>query len=182
MWESIFTRMNPARQSTDELIPLVYERLRHMAGRLWASWQVDASLEPTQLVHETYLRLAAGEPAEGWGGPAHVSAVAAKAMRQILADRARARGRLKRGGGMDRVTLSHLGDHRDPVTVLDLDDALRELEGADPRRAEVLTLRALGGLSVEECAQVLGVSPRTVKADFRVARAWLMVRLSGSSA
>lgn len=170
----------PTPQSTEDLLPVVYERLRALAGRMWAERQSDASLDPTMLVHEVYLKLA--DHAGGWSSPAHLTAVAARAMRYILADRAKARGRQKRGGGLERVTLSGLGDLRDMVDLVAVDMAITQLEQLDPRRADVLVLRALGGLSVEEVAEVLGMSERTIKADWRLARAWLVSTLEAGEA
>lgn len=160
----------------DDLIPEVYDALRALAGRLWADAPGNPSLHPTQLVHEVYLRFARDGSAR-WEGRSHVIAVAAKAMRQILTDRARARGALKRGGDRVQVTLTGLSESRDPVDLLAVDAALSELERLDPRRAQVFVLRALGGLKVTEVAEVLEVSPRTVKSDWRLARAWLLSRL-----
>lgn len=161
----------------DALLPEVYDHLRRVATRLWSESNGAATVQPTMLVHEVYLRLAR-DPDRTWANRAHLVAVAARAMRQVLADRARRRSAIKRGGGLDAVTLSGLGTADDPLDLISVDDALRELEALDARRAEVFTLRALGGMEVLEVAELLGVSPRTVKSDWRVARAWLGSRLA----
>jgi len=133
-------------------------------------------VHPTLLVHEVYLRFAAD--GRRWESKTHIVAVAARAMRQILADRARKRMAGKRGAGAEHLTLSGVATERDPVDLILADRALRALEQASPRRAEVFVLRALGGLTVPEAAQVLKCSERTVKSDWRFAKAWLASRLS----
>lgn len=168
-----------------DLLPLVYERLRAVAGSYFRG-RADQTLQPTALVHEAYLRLvAAAERPEGAQvrDREHFCAIAATAMRQILADRARRRGALKRGGDRERVALEAVaaseggGDEADLVA---LDEALRKLEAIDARRARVVELRFLGGLSVDETARQLGVSPRTVESDWRSARAWLRSELAAA--
>jgi RNA polymerase sigma-70 factor (ECF subfamily) len=163
---------------TDELVAEVYDLLRGIAARMWNDQA--ASIQPTVLVHEAYLRLARRGD-EPWESRAHLIAVAARAMRQILTDRARRRNAWKRGGHAQQVTLSGIGESDDAVDLLAVEAALTELEALDPRRAEVVTMRVIGGLSVAETAAVLGVSERTVKADWRVARAWLRTRLEGGA-
>lgn len=158
------------------VLPEVYQTLRAMAARMWQDRQPGATLQPTVLVHEVYLRLAQ-DTKRTWESRSHIIAVAARAMRQVLADRARRRAALKRGGDQLRVTLTGLGLPDDPADLISLDRALSELEALDPRRAQVFVLRSIGGLSVEEAATVIGVSSRTVKTDWRVGRAWLAARL-----
>jgi RNA polymerase sigma factor (TIGR02999 family) len=166
----------PSTRQIDVLVEEVYDQLRAVASNIWARGARDASIQPTMLVHEVFLKLAATHP-DGWESRAHFLAVAARAMRQILADRARARGRLKRGGEQVRVTLTGIGLARNVVDLVALDAVLAELETLDPRRAQVVVLRVLGGLEETEVAEVLGVTDRTVRSDWRAARAWLVSRL-----
>lgn len=160
------------RSTPDQLLPEVYEELRRIAHRVHRS---SVSVAPTSLVHEAWARIAARPERYERN---HFIALAARAMRQILVDLARERAALKRGGNLVRTTLVELGGASpDPVDLLALDAALLELQELNPRAVEVVQLRFIGGLSVEEAAEILGVSPRTVKGDWRVARAWLMTRL-----
>jgi RNA polymerase sigma factor (TIGR02999 family) len=136
------------------------------------------TLQATGLVHEAYLRLVNHQPA-GWNGRGHFFAVAAKAMRSILVDHARARGAAKRGGGADPLTLEDVEAVAEgEVPVLDLDEALSRLAQLDPRKGSLVELRYFGGLSIEETAEVLGLSPATVKREWRTARAWLRRELT----
>jgi RNA polymerase sigma factor (TIGR02999 family) len=157
----------------DAIIPLVYRDLEAIAQ---GYARADRSLEPHGLVHELYLRLAT-TPIDARDRK-HFFAVAALAMRQILADRARKRASRKRGGDQLRVTLSEVGDHRELVDLIALEDALRRLEALDERQARVVELRCLVGLSVAETAEVLDLSERTVHASWRMARAWLIRELA----
>lgn len=152
----------------DALLPLVYRELEAIA-RAYASPAM--SLEPHGLVHELYLRLAQGSFEAR--DRKHFYAIAALAMRQILADRARQRRAAKRGGEAVRVTLSGLAETQAAVDALDVEDALARLEELSPRQARIVELRCLVGLSVAETAAALDVSERTVHADWRLARAWL---------
>lgn len=167
---------SPSPVDLGAVLPEVYNTLRAMAARLWRERQPGVTLQPTVLVHEVYLRLTR-DPSRVWESRAHVVAVAARAMRQVLADRARRRASLKRGGDFVQVTLTGLGIADDPSDLIALDSALRELEEADPRRAQVFVLRSFGGLTPDEVADVVGVSTRTVTTDWRVGRAWLAARL-----
>ncbi|HEX3232658.1 MAG TPA: ECF-type sigma factor, partial [Gemmatimonadales bacterium] len=138
------------------------------------------TLQATALVHEAYLRLVGRTKIE-WQSRAHFFGVAAKAMRSILVDHARARRRAKRGGGAARLTLSLAGDiaGRTPaVDVLELEEALERLAQLDPEKVRVVELRYFGGLSIEETAEVLEVSPATLKRQWTTARAWLRRELS----
>jgi RNA polymerase sigma factor (TIGR02999 family) len=165
-----------------ELLPLVYDRLRALAGHYMRLERPDHTLQPTALVHEAYLRLIDGARVD-WNGRTHFFAVAAIQMRRVLAEHARSRGAQKRGGGARKVTLS------DPAAItaggmldmLALDEALEKLARQSQRQCRVVELRFFGGLSVEETAHVLEVSPSTVKGDWRVAKAWLARELSTSS-
>ncbi len=166
--------------STAELAPLVYDSLRRLAAsHLAGEGGGDIALQPTALVHEVYLRLVDQSRVE-WRGRTHFFAVGAEMLRRVLVDAARARKAQKRGGGWARVTLSGAGElsGMEAADVAALDDALRELKGADERAARVVELRFFGGLGDAEIAEVLGVSERTVRNDWRMARAWLRRALS----
>ena len=164
-----------------ELIPLVYNELRRLAGRYMRGEAPDHTLQATALVHEAYLRLA--RPSQPWESRSHFFAVAAKVMRQILVDHARARRSAKRGGG---ATVDDLNDVLDIVPafpveserMLALDDALARLASLDERQCRIFELRFFAGLTVEEIADVLNVSPRTVKRDWHLAKAWLYGELN----
>jgi RNA polymerase sigma factor (TIGR02999 family) len=161
-----------------ELIPLVYDELRRIAGRLMREERSGHTLQATSLVHEAYLRLV-GQQRVRWAGRTHFMAIAATVMRRVLLDHARRHRAGKRGGG-NRVTLvDELAPGAAPeIDVLALDEALTRLEAAEARAAKVVELRYFGGLGIEETAEALGVSPMTVKRDWRFARAWLFRQLS----
>jgi RNA polymerase sigma-70 factor, ECF subfamily len=159
----------------DRLIPLVYRDLHLRARRCMAGERVEHSLQTTALIHEAYLRLVGPSPA-GWESRGHFFAVAARVMRRILVDHARARRAQKRGGAASPVTLDEQlvvagGPGRDLVS---LDDALQALATFDERKARVVEMRFFGGLSVEEAAEVLKVSPQTVLRDWKLAKVWLL--------
>ena len=162
----------------EQLTPLVYAQLRTQARRYMRSERSGATLQSTALVHEVYLRLIDAERVE-WHDRVHFFALSAQLMRRILIDAARARVAAKRGGKAKRldrstVDLDQIPDpDSDGATLCALDDALQELSRIDPRRAKVIELRFFGGLSVEETAGVLQVSPQSVMRDWRLARAWL---------
>jgi RNA polymerase sigma factor (TIGR02999 family) len=160
------------------LLPLVYEHLRRMAAGQMAAERPGHTLGPTALVHEAYLRLVGAEPL-AWRSRSHFYAAAARAMRRILVDHARARGRQKRGGGRRRVErdLAELVAGDDPETLVAVEDAVSRLEEVDPRAGSIVHLRLYGGLSVPETAEALGLAPRTVERDWAYARAWLYERL-----
>jgi RNA polymerase sigma factor (TIGR02999 family) len=165
----------------DELLPLVYRELHRQAERFMRAQDPGHTLQVTGLVHEAYLRLVDREGVE-WQSRAHFFGVAGKAMRSILVDHARARGAVKRGGGVRQLTLGAAGGatRAEPaVDVLALDEALRRLADLDPEQSRLVELRFFAGLGIEETAKVLGVSPATVKRQWRVARAWLKRELSG---
>ncbi len=170
----------------DELFPIVYEELRRLAGAFMAREAAGHTLQPTALVHEAYLKLAR-ETRARFSGRAHFLAVGAQVMRRLLIDHARRRGSVKRGLGWQRVTLGRAGDPlmpeaMGPEELLGLDAALERLARLDERQARIVTLRFFGGLTTAETAEAVGVSTRTVEADWRHARAWLRVELSGSAA
>ena len=168
----------PHEQSAVEhLLPLVYEQLRQLAER-YVRVAPGGSLQPTALVHEAWMKLQPSEAAGAFTGQQHYAAVAAKAMRQILVDRARARGRVKRGEAPRRTTLTGLAGEGMDVDVVDLHHALEALEAADPRGARVVELRYFGGMSAEEIAVWLDLSPRTVQSAWRLSRAFLVERLT----
>lgn len=168
----------------NELLPLVYDELRKLAAARMAQEPAGHTLQPTALVHEAYLRLVKEEDAK-WQGRGHFFAAAAEAMRRILIERARRRGRIKHGGGRGHVSVEDFdpgaskGSPED-LDLLALDESLDKLKKADPRLERVVTLRFFGGLSVEQTAEVLEVSERTVKRDWEFARAWLFREMRGS--
>jgi RNA polymerase sigma factor (TIGR02999 family) len=161
------------------LLPLVYERLREIARVRLRSERPDHTLSATALVHEAWLRLAGRDPVD-WPTKARFYAAAAAAMRRILIDHARGRGRIKRGGGRGRLPLDvvELATKRDPAEILAVDDAVDRLEERDPMLAEVVKLRFFAGLSEEETAWVLERSARSVRRDWALARAWLQREFS----
>ena len=173
-----------AEQPLSELVPLVYDELRRLARGYLGRERPGQTLQPTALVNEAYLRLARDKQ-QDWRTRARFVGIAATSMRQILIERARARDAQKRGGGRARATLEEgmlAGDVR-TVDVLAVDEALVRLAGIDARQARLVELRFFGGLTVRECAEVLGVSPATVKRDWTLARAWLQREITrdGSS-
>lgn len=167
-----------------DLYPAVYDRLRAIAGGYFRHQRPDQTLQATALVHEAYLKLIDQSGAD-WRDRAHFFAVAAQAMRQILVDHARSRAAAKRGSGWRRVTLDQVdheagrpSDESRMQDVLWLDDALSELSRVAPRQTRIVELRFFAGLSVNEIAEAVGVSPRTVDLDWKLARAWLARRLN----
>jgi len=169
------------RDALDRLLPAVYQELHRQAERYMRAQPPGHTLQTTALVHEAYLRLVSREGAE-WNGRAHFFGVAAKAMRSILVDHARARGRAKRGGGAAPVTLTEIEDSGGggrALDVIELDDALARLAELDPRKGSLVELRYFAGLGIEEAAETLGVSPATAKREWRLARAWLQRELGG---
>jgi RNA polymerase sigma factor (TIGR02999 family) len=159
--------------ATEELLPLVYDELRRLARSRMRRERPGHTLQPTALVHEVYLRLMGAEG--GWEGRGHFFAAAAEAMRRILIERARRIRRKKRGGDLNRVELEDQVSAGGPPVdeVLAVDEALGRLEQKDAQMAAVVKLRYFGGLTVEEIAQALGTSPRTVNRLWTGARAWL---------
>ena len=171
---------NGDEQALEQLTPLVYAQLLAQARRHMRNERTGMTLQSTALVHEVYLRLVNAHDVE-WRDRVHFFALSAQIMRRILIDAARARTAAKRGGGAIRVEHSSAIDlDQIPAAASDgaaslcaLDDALEDLARIDPRRAKVIELRYFGGLSVDETAEALQVSPQTVMRDWRLARAWL---------
>ncbi len=161
-------------RAVDELLPAVYQELRQLAARKLARERPGQTLQPTALVHEAYLRLV-GTEGQSWKGRTHFFGAAAEAMRRILIENARRKGRLKRGAGRRRVDLDEVRmDVEDPSTdILALDEALAKLEATDKVKADLVKLRYFAGLTVEQAADVLGISERTAKRYWAYARAWL---------
>ena len=162
----------------DGLVPLVYEELRAMADRQMRAEDTGHTLSPTALVHEAYMRMV-DQTRVQWQNRAHFFAIASQAMRRVLMDHARRHQAGRRGGGLRPLTLDEVQiplQERADVLVA-LDDALRRLEGLDPRMARVVELRFFGGLTEPETAEVLGVTERTVRRDWVKAKGWLLREL-----
>lgn len=163
-----------------KLIPLVYEELRRMADRYMRRERSDHTLQTTALVHEAYLKLV-DQHSVTWQSRAHFFGVAAQVMRRVLVDHARGHIREKRGGGVVPVSLDEamVVSPERSEEFLELDRALDRLAALDSRQAKIVELRFFGGLTVEETAEILGISPKTVKRDWAVAKAWLHGELKG---
>ena len=159
----------------DELMPLVYGELRRIAHKYMMREHPGHTLQTTAIVNEVYLRLVDSAGIE-WKDRNHFFAISANLMRRILVEFARSRGREKRGGGIQKVEIDEaiLSLPQRGTDLVALDDALTALAALDARKAKVIELRFFGGLSLEEAAEVLGVSPDTVRRDWRLARAWLV--------
>jgi RNA polymerase sigma factor (TIGR02999 family) len=166
----------------EQLLPLVYDELRKLAAHKLAHEMPGQTLEATALVHEAYLRLVDTEKVRHWNSRGHFFAAAAEAMRRILVEQARRKDRQKHGGGGQRVALEGLELAVDlPVAdLLPLDEALTALAERDAQAARLVQLHCFAGLSIEQAADVLGLSPRTAYRDWAFARAWLYRALRGS--
>jgi RNA polymerase sigma factor (TIGR02999 family) len=161
------------RDALDELMPLVYEQMHRLAQRCLYAEGREHTLRATELVHEAYMRLIGADV--GWQNRAHFYAIAARVLRRILVEHARTRGRQKRGGGLEEVSLEDaiiVGPEAN-ATVLALDEALERLSKLDERKSEVLQLLFFGGLTYEETAAALDISPATVHRELKLAKAWL---------
>jgi len=165
---------NGDRGALERLMPLVYSELHRIARRYMERENPGHTLQTTALINEAYLRLA-DQTESRWQNRAHFFGVAARMMRHILVDYARARQGLKQGGGAQHLSFDEtaMASPEPSRELLALDDALRALEAVDERKSHVVELRYFGGLSVEECAEVLKVSPVTVMRDWSLAKAWL---------
>ena len=167
------------RSALDQLLPVVYQELRRMAGNYLRQENPGHTLQPTALVHEAWLRLI-DQARVDWRNRAQFFGLAAQMMRRILVDHAKAKHREKRGGEAVKLSLDdviNLSQER-AADLLALDDALVELTRVDGRKSRVVELRYFGGFSVEETAQILGVSPETVMRDWKLAKAWLYQQIS----
>lgn len=171
------------KASLDEMMPLVYDELRRIARYYLDRERSDHTLQPTALVHEAYLRLV-DQHSVNWKNRAQFLGVAAQMMRRILVNHAEARNAAKREGYANRVTLTPGVDAeaiaKSEVDILALDGALNRLADLDVKQAKVVELRFFGGLTIEETAEVVGVSPATVKREWTIARMWLLRELQGA--
>ena len=168
------------KEALDRLVPIVYQELRRQAARYLKRERAGHTLQTTALIHEAYLRLVDQKNVH-WQNRAHFFGIAAQLMRRILVDHARARNRAKRGGSYIRVSLneeSAVASAKD-LDIVALDQALNRLAEIDPQQSRVVELRYFSGLNVDETAEVLGISPATVKREWRMAKAWLHREISG---
>ena len=171
-------------QAASQLLPLVYDELRKLAAHRLAHQAPGQTLQPTALVHEAYLRLVGDIEGIDWDSRGHFFAAAAEAMRRILVENARRKGRRKRGGGLTRIDL----DAAEPLAapeiredLLALDEALTKLTSVDPQAAQLVQLRYFAGLSIPEAAKALGVSPRSADRLWAFARVWLLREVGGDT-
>jgi RNA polymerase sigma factor (TIGR02999 family) len=169
------------QEALDLLLPQIYGELRRLASAYLRRERPDHTLQPTALVHEAFLRLV-DQRAVRWQNRAHFFGIAAQAMRRILVDHARAHGAEKRGAGDRRVSLDDtlLVTGAPDVDLLALDEVLTRLATIDPLQSRIVELRYFGGLTLEETAEVMGISPATVGREWTMARAWLFAELTGS--
>jgi len=160
--------------SRDALIPLVYDELRRIAQKHLAGQRSDHTLQATALVHEAYMRLV-NRKAVNWQGRTHFFALSAQMMRQILVDHARMRKASKRGGGAVTLVLEEAVGYAKGASLdlIELDNAMKRLASLDPRQCQIVELRFFGGLSIEEAARVVDISPATAKREWATARVWL---------
>lgn len=169
---------NGDRESLDRLLPLIYDELRRVAANQLHRERADHTLQATALVHEAYLRLLDQREVD-WQNRAHFFSIAAEMMRRILVNHAVQRNAQKRGDGATRLSLDEaisLPDEKD-FDLISLDEALKQLAEYDPTQARIVELRFFGGLTIEETAEVLGISDSTVKREWRMAKAWLKTQL-----
>jgi RNA polymerase sigma factor (TIGR02999 family) len=166
-------------RATEQLLPLVYDELRKLAAARLAQEKPGQTLQATALVHEAYLRLAGNDAAQRWDGRGHFFAAAAEAMRRILVEQARRKQAVKHGGEYARVDLDEIriGGNEPRYDLLEISELLDELAAADPKAAELVKLRFFAGLSGDETAAVLGISPRSVDLLWSYTRAWLYEKL-----
>jgi RNA polymerase sigma factor (TIGR02999 family) len=166
--------------AAEALLPLVYEELRKLAAHRLAREEPGQTLRATALVHEAHLRLVGEDGRSGWNGRGHFFGAAAEAMRRILVESARRKGRVRHGGGRRPVSLDRLDLAGDEASraILDLNEALDKLEVEEPSVAELVKLRYFAGLTAEQAAEALGISIRTANRDWAYAKAWLFQQLS----
>lgn len=169
------------RQAAADLLPLVYEELRKLAVARMKYEGPGKTLQATALVHEAYLRVVAGQDEEIWEGRGHFFAAAAEAMRRILVDNARSKGRLKRGGDRDRLDLDDVPIEASEIRedLVALDEALTKLQQEDPIAAKLIELRYFAGVSMSQAAEILNISQRTAERTWTFAKAWLHREISG---
>jgi RNA polymerase sigma factor (TIGR02999 family) len=172
-------------KAAEELLPLVYDELRKLAAQKLAQEKPGQTLQATALVHEAYVRLVDSEKGQHWDGRGHFFAAAAEAMRRILIDQARHKQSLKAGGALRRARLENGPSLVAPEgapgeDLLALDDALKQLEADDPVKARLVKLRFYAGVSLDDAATMLGVSPATAKRYWIYARSWLYGKLRGA--
>jgi RNA polymerase sigma factor (TIGR02999 family) len=174
---------NGETTASAELLPLVYDELRQLAAARMLREIPGQTLEATALVHEAYVRLVDASRIQTWNGRGHFFSAAAEAMRRILVERARQKASLKGGGQQNRIELIDVAqtDHTPVVDLLALDDALQRLKVIDPRKAELVKLRFFTGLTIQDAAKVLGISPTTADNDWAYAKCWLRLEMSGES-
>jgi len=170
---------NGNQMALETLMPLVYDELRRIARRFMRRQSVGHTFQTTELIHEAYLKLAKGEERR-WENRAHFFGVAAQAMRHILVDYARSKHSRKRGGWQEKITLdeSVAASFQKSDEIVRLDDAMKQLATLDERKSRVVELKYFGGLTNEEIAEVLKISPETVKRDWRFSRTWLLRELT----
>jgi RNA polymerase sigma factor (TIGR02999 family) len=165
--------------AAEQLLPLVYDELRKLAAAKLAHEKPGQTLQATALVHEAYLRLVGSQPTQQWDSRGHFFIAAAESMRRILIENARRKASLKRGGDHERIEVADLPERcdGDPLDLLALDEALRKLEAEQPSKAQLVKLRYFAGCTLEETAQILGISRATAQRNWAYARAWLFGQL-----
>jgi RNA polymerase sigma factor (TIGR02999 family) len=170
-------------QASEQLLPLVYEELRRLAAQRMAQENPGQTLQPTALVHEAYLRLVGAQPPQHWDSRGHFFAAAAEAMRRILIENARRHQSIRQGGNLNRLILQDVdvAVRPDDEQILLLDDALAKLVRIRPQAAELVNLRFFAGLTFDEAAPLVGVSPRTARRLWVFARAWLRREMESGS-
>lgn len=179
----LLTRWSSGDTSAREaLVPLVYNELRRIARRCLTGQRSDHTLQPTALVHEAYLRLVRYDSID-WRDRAHFFALAAQIMRQILVDHARKQTAAKRGGNAVTLVVNEASAvaKQTSLDLLALDDALKQLASLDPRQSQIVELRFFGGLSIEETAQAVNISPATIKREWATARLWLLHEMNNGA-
>lgn len=169
------------RQAANQLLPAVYQELRQLAAKKLKHEAPGQTLEATALVHEAYLRLVGNEDQPRWENRAHFFAAAAEAMRRILVDQARRKQSLKRGGAMERNAMDDvpIATHAPPEEIITLHEALDQFSQDEPKKAELVKLRYFVGMTIEEAAEVLGISRATASNYWQYARAWLFSAVKG---